>query len=292
VSEINVAQPPLSAGCETVSGMGHLLGYARVSTTDQQPHLQVDALTAAGYRVFTETASGAHSDRRTLEQVLDQLRPGGTLVVWKLDRLGRSLRHLVDTVASLAYRGIGFPRLREAIDTTPAASWSSTCSPPWQGSLVVAEIPVGRQRSPKGSGSLVVEVLQELMGGELDLLVSPLGGPVLTSDQAHPMDTPKVPIDERVPGLGVVGRTRSEPQMPLGVVIPGVRRQEGVLLLGAGLHLAPLAVEHVLVRVDQPSGSRHRALIDRVGSHGRILVEPLPLFKRSPARSNPWPMRA
>jgi predicted site-specific integrase-resolvase len=64
--------------------MGHLLGYARVSTTDQQPHLQVDALAAVGcYRVFTETASGAGTDRPTLEQVLDQLRPGDTLVVWK-----------------------------------------------------------------------------------------------------------------------------------------------------------------------------------------------------------------
>jgi hypothetical protein len=95
VSEINVAQPPLSDGCETVSGMGHLLGYARISTTDQHPQLQVDALTAAGcYRVFTETASGARADRPILkQQLLDQLRPGDTLVVWKLDRLGRSLRH-------------------------------------------------------------------------------------------------------------------------------------------------------------------------------------------------------
>jgi DNA invertase Pin-like site-specific DNA recombinase len=90
-----------------------------VSTTDQQPQLQVDALTAAGcYRVFTETASGARGDRPVLEQVLDQLRPGDTLVVWKLDRLGRTLRHLVDTVAGLADRGIGFRSLQEAIDTT------------------------------------------------------------------------------------------------------------------------------------------------------------------------------
>jgi len=119
VSEINVPEPPVSEGCETVSGMGHLLGYARVSTTDQQPQLQVDALTAAGcYRVFVETASGARSDRPILEQVLDQLRPGDTLVVWKLDRLGRSLRHLVDTVTGLAERGIGFCSLQEAIDTT------------------------------------------------------------------------------------------------------------------------------------------------------------------------------
>ena len=99
--------------------MGHLLGYARVSTTDQQPQLQVDALEHAGcYRVFTETASGARADRPTLAQVLDQLRPGDTLVVWKLDRLGRSLRHLVDTITDLADRGIGFRSLQEAIDTT------------------------------------------------------------------------------------------------------------------------------------------------------------------------------
>jgi hypothetical protein len=136
VSEINVAQPALSQGSATVSGMGHLLGYARVSTTDQQPQLQVDALTAAGcYRVFTETASGARTDRPTLAQLLDQLRPGDTLVVWKLDRLGRSLRHLVDTITGLADRGVGFRSLQEAIDTTtPAASSSSTCSPPWPSS--------------------------------------------------------------------------------------------------------------------------------------------------------------
>ena len=95
--------------------MGHLLGYARVSTTDQQPQLQVDGLQRADcYRVFTETASGACTDR----PVLDQLRPGDTLVVWKLDRLGRSLRHLVDTITSLADRGVGFCSLQEAIDTT------------------------------------------------------------------------------------------------------------------------------------------------------------------------------
>jgi DNA invertase Pin-like site-specific DNA recombinase len=65
--------------------MGHLLGYARVSTTDQQPHLQVDALDRAGcYRVFTETGSGTRTARPALDQALDQQRPGDTLVVWKL----------------------------------------------------------------------------------------------------------------------------------------------------------------------------------------------------------------
>src|SRR4029453_15645952 len=117
--EINVAQPPLSQSSATVSGMGHLLGYARVSTTDQQPHLQVAALERAGcYRVFPETASGARTDRPTLEQVLDQLRPGDTLVVWKLDRLGRSLRHLAAPITGLANHGIGFRSLQETIDTT------------------------------------------------------------------------------------------------------------------------------------------------------------------------------
>jgi DNA invertase Pin-like site-specific DNA recombinase len=122
--------------------MDHLLGYARVSTTDQQPQLQVDALQGAGcYRVFTETASGARTDRPILEQVLDQLRPGDTLVVWKLDRLGRSLRHLVDTVTGLAERDIGFQSLQEAIDTTtPGASSSSMCSPRWPSSNATSSV--------------------------------------------------------------------------------------------------------------------------------------------------------
>jgi DNA invertase Pin-like site-specific DNA recombinase len=119
VPGINVALPALSQGSATVTGMGRLLGYARVSTADQQPHLQVDALERAGcYRVFTKTASGAPADRPVLEQVLDQLRPGDTLVVWKLDRLGRSLRHLVDTVTGLAERGVGFRSLQVQVDTT------------------------------------------------------------------------------------------------------------------------------------------------------------------------------
>jgi len=97
----------------------HLLGYARVSTADQNPDLQLDALKAAAcYRVFVDTASGALDDRLELAKVLDQLRPGDTLVVWKLDRLGRSLRHLIDTIGDLQRRGVGFRSLQENIDTT------------------------------------------------------------------------------------------------------------------------------------------------------------------------------
>ena len=99
--------------------MGDLLGYARVSTLDQSSTLQVDALTDAGcYRVFTDHASGALDERVELSKLFDQARPGDTVVVWRLDRLGRSLRHLIDTVNSLADRQIGFRSLTENIDTT------------------------------------------------------------------------------------------------------------------------------------------------------------------------------
>jgi DNA invertase Pin-like site-specific DNA recombinase len=99
--------------------VSHLLGYARVSTSDQDASLQVDALKAAGcYRVFVDTVSGALEHRPEFDKVLDQLRPGDTLVVWRLDRLGRSIRHLIDQLRALDERGVGFRSLQETIDTT------------------------------------------------------------------------------------------------------------------------------------------------------------------------------
>ena len=96
-----------------------LVGYARVSTLDQDPALQLDALAAAGCtKVFEERASGAHADRPGLRQALDYVREGDVLVVWKLDRLGRSLVHLIETVTTLEHRGVGFRSITEAIDTT------------------------------------------------------------------------------------------------------------------------------------------------------------------------------
>ncbi len=96
-----------------------LLGYARVSTLEQEPSLQLDALETAGCeRTYTDHASGALADRPELAQAPDHLRRGDTLVVWRLDRLGRSLRHLVDTVGVLEERGVGFRSLTESIDTT------------------------------------------------------------------------------------------------------------------------------------------------------------------------------
>jgi DNA invertase Pin-like site-specific DNA recombinase len=99
--------------------MGALLGYARISTGDQELGLQHDALTTVGcLRIFSDTASGALDERPELTRLLDHLREGDTLVVWRLDRLGRSLRQLIDTVAMLAERGVGFRSLQESIDTT------------------------------------------------------------------------------------------------------------------------------------------------------------------------------
>jgi DNA invertase Pin-like site-specific DNA recombinase len=99
-----------------------LIGYARVSTQDQNLELQRDALRKAGCkRILEEKASGARTDRDGLQQALEQLREGDTLVVWKLDRLGRSVKNLVFLVADLQQRGVQVRSLTDAIDTaTPA----------------------------------------------------------------------------------------------------------------------------------------------------------------------------
>jgi len=95
------------------------VGYARVSTQDQKPELQLDALTATGCeRVFEEKASGAQRDRPQLKAAIDYMREGDTLVVWKLDRLARSMKQLIETVEHLNERGIGFRSITEVIDTT------------------------------------------------------------------------------------------------------------------------------------------------------------------------------
>ena len=95
------------------------IGYCRVSSNDQTLNLQKDALKKAGCeKIFSDTASGASSSRPGLDQCLNQLRKGDTLVVWRLDRLGRSLKHLLTLVEDFSNRGIEFVSLTEAIDTT------------------------------------------------------------------------------------------------------------------------------------------------------------------------------
>jgi DNA invertase Pin-like site-specific DNA recombinase len=96
-----------------------LIGYARVSTADQTLDLQKDALRQAGCdKIFTDTASGAKAERIGLDEALNYVRTGDSLVVWKLDRLGRSLPHLIETITGLNNRGIGFKSITESIDTT------------------------------------------------------------------------------------------------------------------------------------------------------------------------------
>lgn len=96
-----------------------LVGYARVSTQDQNLELQNDALAKAGCdRIFTEIISGTRSEQTGLQEALNILRSGDTLVVWRLDRLGRSLKHLIDIVNQLREKGVDFLSLQESINTT------------------------------------------------------------------------------------------------------------------------------------------------------------------------------
>lgn len=99
-----------------------LIGYARVSTTSQNLDLQLDALKKAGCeKIFEDTQSGARESRPGLDESLAFLRLGDVLVVWKLDRLGRTLRQLVNLVHDFESRGIGFKSLSESIDTTTSS---------------------------------------------------------------------------------------------------------------------------------------------------------------------------
>ena len=96
-----------------------LIGYERVSTDDQNLALQNDALQGAGCdKIFSDKMSGVKADRPGLQQALNYVRPGDTLVVWRLDRLGRSLKDLIALVEDLEHRQIGFRSLQESIDTT------------------------------------------------------------------------------------------------------------------------------------------------------------------------------
>ena len=96
-----------------------LVGYARFSMQDQNLNLQKDALVKAGCdKIYVDTMTGEAKNRPGLEQTFDVLREGDTLVVWRLDRLGRSLKHLIELVAELAQKKVGFRSLQESIDTT------------------------------------------------------------------------------------------------------------------------------------------------------------------------------
>jgi len=98
------------------------IGYARVSTHEQNLDLQIDALKKEGCeKIFEEKVSGSKTDRPELTELIKYIRPGDILVIWKLDRLGRSLKHLIDLVSELQENGIGLKSLKESIDTSTAS---------------------------------------------------------------------------------------------------------------------------------------------------------------------------
>lgn len=98
-----------------------IIGYARVSTSEQDTALQLDALKKENCeRIYQESGSGASRERPELKRCLDTIRKGDTLIVWRLDRLGRSLKDLVEIINELEERGVGFRSLSESIDTTSA----------------------------------------------------------------------------------------------------------------------------------------------------------------------------
>jgi DNA invertase Pin-like site-specific DNA recombinase len=102
---------------ETIRTM--LIGYARVSTSEQTLNLQKDALEKIGcVKIFSDVVSGAKAEREGLHEALEYVRAGDTLVVWRLDRLGRSLKHLIEAITKLNNRKIGFKSITENIDTT------------------------------------------------------------------------------------------------------------------------------------------------------------------------------
>lgn len=114
---LNMAATPLPGQAGT-----RRIGYARVSTADQDLAPQLDVLRTKGCEpIYSEHASGKHADRPELAQAMKALRAGDTLVVWRLDRLGRSLPDLIATVNELASRGVAFESVTEAIDTTTAS---------------------------------------------------------------------------------------------------------------------------------------------------------------------------
>ena len=98
-----------------------LIGYARVSTTDQDPQLQIDALKSAGVeRLFTDHASGAATSRPQFDQMMATLRRGDIVLVWRLDRLGRSMKHLLELATLFEAQEVGLRSLNEQLDTTTA----------------------------------------------------------------------------------------------------------------------------------------------------------------------------
>jgi len=151
-----------------------LIGYARVATVDQTLALQQDALAKAGCeKIFTDTASGIKTERPGLAEALSFARRGDTLVVWRLDRLGRSLRHLIDTVTTLKEGSIHFRILQEQIDT--ATSGGKLVFHLF-GALAEFERGLIRERTQAGLARRDVVVLQTARDVEIPVVIPIAGG--------------------------------------------------------------------------------------------------------------------
>jgi two-component system OmpR family sensor kinase len=179
--------------------------------------------------------------------------------VWQELARGRAARSLPGT-------GIGLALVRVVV--TRHGGRVAIRSREGQGTVVSIRLPVRPllHRQP-------VKPLEELVRGELDLLVPPLGGAVMAGDQAHPVESLEIAVDKRVASLGLVGRALSQAEMPGGIVVPGVGFQERVLLPCTRLHVLPARPQHVPARVDQPLGVPDRVLVHHIGGHARILAE-------------------
>lgn len=115
-------------------GGGNVIGCARVSTGEQNPQLQPDALQAAGaVRIFTDTITGTSTSRPQLDACLDYLQPGNVLAVWRVDRLGRSVPHLIDTVAALGERGWAYDAVHWPAHTAGVVTSPSPVGHGWLG---------------------------------------------------------------------------------------------------------------------------------------------------------------
>jgi hypothetical protein len=152
---------------------------------------------------------------------------------------------------------------------------------PVSGHFIVEEAPEELLASLRGlgpdfetrSGAGLVEQLQQLVRGELDVLVPPLGCPVVAGDEPHPMQATEVAVDKRVPRFGLLRCTVGEAEMPLRVLVPAVRGEERVLGRGSGLNRAPVAPQDVLASLNQPLRASDAPFVDRVGRHTGILTD-------------------
>ena len=184
------------------------IGYARVSTEDQNPDLQLTALKRAGCgKIFTDKATGTNTKRPALEKCLKALKAGDVLTVWKLDRLGRSLRDLIALLDDLKARGVAFQSLTEAIDTetpTGRAMWQMV------GILAELERSLIQERTKAGRAAAVARGVRM---GRKRLLIRATGRPRPQTDRAGGRPRQCGPIAQRLAANALQGLKRHKCQL-------------------------------------------------------------------------------